>query len=780
MFSVRRLVLASLLSLAAFWQTPARALDLDEMPPELRELAADMMHAVVEDVPSPEVEKLFAKHRETLRALIVDNKYEKLLEGESSLFREVIKEQVQQTLKSLVAKAKAPTPQSLAHLIPDETEAMMAVLNSRLKTWRPTSLKEVAIEMIHIARWSFEQSLLNLYRGASKGAVDVHENLRGVAAFVDQNLPPDARRALTKAGVHAIRQTRELMAKVTRSAASYVLSDEKRFLASLRWVSELRGTQGTVGLLREGAHGVLDRFEISKTPEFKRTVDAFEMPDERTRVFVHEVAPPFFDKMPASQKARLANGLLKLPAGATPAEKFEALVMHAPTVVQKVTQMLLKLAKDETFAPGLKRVLDNLPAHLGEADVLKLLEAQYPNFHDVVASIDLKPRSVGTIGQVHSAVLKNGTKALFKVQKPGLRKEFLEDLTRILALVPAKHRPAFRDQFEMFLDETSFWKEGRNLAIARMKLHDPEGAGIVVPKLITQFRPSEGVLVMEDLGGESLAKRIDDADFEGTWSRVFKHNTDNAVFQGKPVELSRADRAYFDWVEEVYGPAEFAEMKREAMSFFHADLHPGNVLAIEGRTAKGLRKLGFIDFGNAGHLVVDEARGIDERKGFIKIMSTVHMPYDSTRPFRLPAKTQAALGYFVSKDRKDAKGQFRILEQDDFYKDLQATFADPALNVEGRYGRILEASAEHGATYSKGFGQFNKTTFTAASYLSGPVRDHTMYDIGVNSAMKLFVGESVLDFQDLKDAGEIQLQKFFGVQPGKPKAKNCWDAIFGK
>lgn len=780
MFSLRRFLFASLLGWLVLWQAPARALDLDELPPELRALAADMMHAVVEDVTPAEVEGLFAKHRETLHALIVEDKYAKLLEGESSLVREVIKEQMQQTLKSFAAKAVSPTPRSLAHLFPDDSESLMTVLRSQLKTWKPTSFKELAIEMVHIARWSFEQSLLNLYRGASKGAVDVHESLRDVVAFVDRRLPPGARRTLTKAGVRVARQGQELVTKATRAAASYVLSDEKRFLASLRWVSELRGTQGTLGLLRDGMHDALDRFEVSKTPEFKRTVGAFELPDDRTRSFVHDVAPTFFDKMPSLQKARLTNGLLKLPTGATPAEKFEAMAVHAPTVVKKVLQMLLKLAKDQTLLPGLKRVLENLPPHLGESDVLKLLEAEYPNFHEVVASIDLKPRSVGTIGQVHSAVLKDGRKVLFKVQASGLRSELLEDLTRILALVPAKHRPAFKEQFEMFLDETSFWKEGRNLIIARMALHDPEGAGIVVPKLITQFRPSEGVLVMEDLGGESMVDHIGKADFENMWSRVFKHNTDSAVFRGKPIELRRDDRAYLAWAENTYGAAELTAMKREARTFFHGDLHPGNVRIVEDRTAKGLPKLGLIDFGNAGHLAVDEARGIDERKGFIKIMSTVQMPYDKERPLRLPVKMQGALGYFAPKERKDGQGQLRIPKQDTFYQDLQSTFADSQLSVEARYGRVLESSLEHGAEFSKGFGQFNKTTFTAASYLSESVRDQTMHDIGVSSAMKLLVGESVLDFQDLKDAGEIQLQKFFGTKPGKTKTKTCWDAFFGK
>jgi ubiquinone biosynthesis protein len=198
---------------------------------------------------------------------------------------------------------------------------------------------------------------------------------------------------------------------------------------------------------------------------------------------------------------------------------------------------------------------------------------------ELFSSFEPDPVGVASIGQVHAAVLRDGTEVVVKTRKPGVVEQVDEDvdILRQMALVAARRWKGpqhydlvgiIEEVAEALTGEMDYVKEGHNAEyFARFFASDRT---VHVPKVFWEYTTVR-VITMERIRGIGI---LDLASLE------------KAGFNRQ--ELGR--RSVNLWLKMVFEG-----------DVFHADPHPGNLFVEpDGR-------LGLIDFGMVG-TVDDEVR----------------------------------------------------------------------------------------------------------------------------------------------------------------------------
>ena len=196
---------------------------------------------------------------------------------------------------------------------------------------------------------------------------------------------------------------------------------------------------------------------------------------------------------------------------------------------------------------------------------------------ELFLDFDPEPLGSASIGQVHAAVLADGTEVVVKVRRPGLRDGFAEAI-RTLALVAAGAEEAYepartanlRGVVELFaelvMEELDFRFEALNMVELGLVTEDAGlDARCTVPRPLPDLVTSR-VLVMERLAGVPY--------------------TDAAARFGARLDGDGLLRLAVEGVLEhalVYG-------------IFHGDLHAGNVLVDGGD------RFSLVDYGIVGRL----------------------------------------------------------------------------------------------------------------------------------------------------------------------------------
>src|SRR5215210_4030484 len=225
----------------------------------------------------------------------------------------------------------------------------------------------------------------------------------------------------------------------------------------------------------------------------------------------------------------------------------------------------------------LKNLLDRLPVvpfdrylRLIEADVQRPVAEMY-------SWVDPIPTGSASIAQIHRATTLEGDSVIIKVVKPGIRETLNRDaiLLRILGaflqLFLPRYRPKqlIREFVEYTRREVDLRREADNAESFTANFHDLPG--VAFPKIYRQYS-SRGVLCMEFFKG-------------------FK--------PGAPETQSLSDEERDVLVD--LGAASIIRMLFKD-GFFHADLHPGNLLILPGP------RMGFIDLGMVGRFESDLRR----------------------------------------------------------------------------------------------------------------------------------------------------------------------------
>jgi predicted unusual protein kinase regulating ubiquinone biosynthesis (AarF/ABC1/UbiB family) len=219
------------------------------------------------------------------------------------------------------------------------------------------------------------------------------------------------------------------------------------------------------------------------------------------------------------------------------------------------------------FLEELTKLQDELPAFDNEIAFAIIHEELGHPANVIYENMSPKPIAAASLGQVYQAYLKTGEKVAIKVQRPNLLEKISLDMYILRSLaIWAKHRfsrirsdlVGIIDEFASKLyEEMDYMMEGQN-AERFVKLYQRQE--IYVPKIYWSYT-NHRVLTMEWIDGIKLTqlKKIADAGLDGR----------------KLIEVG-VNCSLRQLLEN---------------GFFHADPHPGNLLAMaDGRLA-------YIDFG---------------------------------------------------------------------------------------------------------------------------------------------------------------------------------------
>jgi predicted unusual protein kinase regulating ubiquinone biosynthesis (AarF/ABC1/UbiB family) len=224
---------------------------------------------------------------------------------------------------------------------------------------------------------------------------------------------------------------------------------------------------------------------------------------------------------------------------------------------------------------------------------------------EVFSSLDKEPISAASLGQVHRGVLKSGQNVAVKVQRPGLREQITLDLyiVRNIAAWLNKNIRLIRSDLVGLIDELGtrvfeemdYMNEAANAQkFKRLHAHNPH---IAVPEIYLHAT-SKRVLTMEWIDGVKLTN----------------------------LEAVKAIGVDPDEMVNIGVNCSLQQLLEHG--FFHADPHPGNLLALaDGRLA-------YLDFGMMSSISREARTGL--------IQAVVHLV---NRDFGSLSKDFVSLGF---------------------------------------------------------------------------------------------------------------------------------------
>lgn len=239
-----------------------------------------------------------------------------------------------------------------------------------------------------------------------------------------------------------------------------------------------------------------------------------------------------------------------------PEELVEDLKKMGPTYV-KLGQ-LLSTRPDllpENYLQALANLQDDVETVPYE-EVQKIFEEEIGvKINKAFELFDPKPLASASIGQVHLALLPSGRKVVVKIQRPGIRKNFIEELEILknmadLAVTHSKvaKKYALDDVIEelrfILLNELDYNKEAQNLVVLKENLK--EFKNLIVPSPVAEYSSSK-VLTMDFIDGKKITS------------------------------LGNLKKIETDFTSVINNLVE-AYMKQIIVDgFVHADPHPGNI-----------------------------------------------------------------------------------------------------------------------------------------------------------------------------------------------------------
>lgn len=261
------------------------------------------------------------------------------------------------------------------------------------------------------------------------------------------------------------------------------------------------------------------------------------------------------------------------PANTQPERVRQALEKLGPTFI-KLGQALSTRPDmlPPEYVAELSKLQDQAP-HVLYSDIALTIERELgAPPENVFSAFTAEPRAAASIGQVHDAVLKDGTRVVVKVQRPGVEPLVEEDLAILgdLARLITKNAPIGKQyDLEGWVDEFSFTlrseldyiREGRNAD--RIREEFAEDPSLHVPAIYWEHSTNR-VLTMERIEGIKIS------------------------------DLSALDAAGIDRHELAERCAHIAVVQVLDHGFYHADPHPGNFFVLPDGT------VALLDYGMMG------------------------------------------------------------------------------------------------------------------------------------------------------------------------------------
>lgn len=251
----------------------------------------------------------------------------------------------------------------------------------------------------------------------------------------------------------------------------------------------------------------------------------------------------------------------------------------------------------EGIAKDLFILQDKLPPFSSDIAVATIEKELGKSADQIFADFSTNPIAAASIAQVHKAILRNGDIVAVKILRPNIEAEYAKNIQALYSLssiaeyfVPARYK-RFRAKELIDLFNQSMKMELNLLmeaSCASEMKHNCECDGIVIPNIYWELS-SRRILTTSWIDGISIYDK----------EKIMELRLDTKELS-KKLAIMFLSQAYRD-------------------GFFHADLHPGNVLI----TKEG--KIALVDFGIVGRLSDKDRFAIAEifhaifRKDYIEV-----------------------------------------------------------------------------------------------------------------------------------------------------------------
>ncbi len=226
----------------------------------------------------------------------------------------------------------------------------------------------------------------------------------------------------------------------------------------------------------------------------------------------------------------------------------------------------------KSLIDSLEKLQDKVPP-LSHDTIQQILDAHFP---DTFINISPHPLGSGSIAQVHSATCREHGEVVVKVLRPHIKSDIKRDLraftfiTWLIRILSSRFRHL---QFQQFISEFAFTldreinlkNEAANYITMKMNFEDDDT--LYIPRIYEKYTQTN-ILVMERIHGVKISKLPDDPNI----NRQYLAKNGVQIF--------------------------FTQVLRDR--FFHADMHPGNIL-IDLENPNKPRYMA-IDFGIIGTL----------------------------------------------------------------------------------------------------------------------------------------------------------------------------------
>ena len=367
--------------------------------------------------------------------------------------------------------------------------------------------------------------------------------------------------------------------------------------------------------------------DLNRITKIASVLYRFEFYDYSKKIKTEEKLPP---KLPELKEPNLERK--------TKPQRLRLAIEELGTTFVKFGQIMSTRGDiiGTDYASELSKLQDNMNPFPAE-QAKRIVEEQLGKpVSEIFKSFEDTPLASASIAQVHRATLKDGTRVVVKIQRPGIEKNIVEDIRimHYLAQMAEKHIPEAHNYDPVYLvnefersimKELDFLRESRSAM--RLKDNFKGTPGIYIPVVYEELCASK-VLTMEEVMGTKLAD-------------VIKSNSKKF---NKKLIMHRFAEAFFKMVL-IDG-------------FYHADPHPGNIMILKNNV------ICFLDYGRVGMIDKDVAENIfrfalfavdNDANGLIAHLVRTGMLNDTPNTESLKADISDMLDKYYSTKIKDIK-----------------------------------------------------------------------------------------------------------------------------
>lgn len=281
------------------------------------------------------------------------------------------------------------------------------------------------------------------------------------------------------------------------------------------------------------------------------------------------------------------------------------------------------------YTDELAELLSNVPTEFDSNEAVKIIEGAVGQkkgasgpipLGQIFSAFDPEPIGRASVACVYQAILTTGERVAVKVRRPNIGPQLAADLrglgwlmriAEFLMFTPGFFSNFFEELKMMLTEELDFNREARFADLYRRKMRKTKQMRFVsVPKIFFEYS-NEEVLVTEFVSGvwmEEILSAVDTKDLPAL-AKLAELDL-NPIILARRIQLI----ARFNNFENI---------------FFHADLHPANILVQPGN------KIVLIDFGSCGSFNTKElnswrrwfdAQSVDDVGGMVQAALAIIEP----------------------------------------------------------------------------------------------------------------------------------------------------------